>query len=99
MGPADALRAVEMIRPALTVPMHYNTMPPIVQDGDAFAAAARLPGSPPGCCGPERSWSCESGQSGYRAGRRTVPGGLLFRLDLTPGHLTAEAAGCMITIS
>ena len=39
MGPEDALRAVEMIRPALTIPMHFNTMPPIVQDGDAFAAA------------------------------------------------------------
>lgn len=36
MGPEDALRAVQMIRPALTVPMHYNTMPPIVQEPDAF---------------------------------------------------------------
>ena len=46
MGPADALRAAELIRPALTVPMHYNTMPPIVQDGDAFAAAAAAAGFP-----------------------------------------------------
>lgn len=46
MGPEDALRAVEMIRPALTIPMHYNTMPPIVQDGDAFAAAAADAGFP-----------------------------------------------------
>lgn len=46
MGPQDALRAVEMIRPALTVPMHYNTMPPIVQDGGAFAAAAAAAGFP-----------------------------------------------------
>lgn len=46
MGPADALRAVELIRPALTVPMHYNTMPPIAQDGCAFAAAAAAAGFP-----------------------------------------------------
>ena len=46
MGPEDALRAVEMIRPALTIPMHFNTMPPIVQDGDAFAAAAEAAGFP-----------------------------------------------------
>ena len=46
MGPEDALRAVEMIRPALTIPMHFNTMPPIVQDGDAFAAAAQAAGFP-----------------------------------------------------
>lgn len=46
MGPQDALRAVEMIRPALTIPMHFNTMPPIVQDGAAFAAASAAAGFP-----------------------------------------------------
>ena len=46
MGPADALRAVELIRPALTIPMHYNTMPPIVQDAEVFAAAAEAAGFP-----------------------------------------------------
>lgn len=46
MGPEDALRAVEMIRPGLTIPMHFNTMPPIVQDGDAFAAAVQAAGYP-----------------------------------------------------
>lgn len=45
MGPGDALRAAEMIRPGLVIPMHYNTMPPIVQDGAAFAAAAAAAGS------------------------------------------------------
>lgn len=44
MGPEDALRAVEMIRPGLTIPMHFNTMPPIVQDGNAFAAAVQAAG-------------------------------------------------------
>lgn len=46
MGPEDALRAVEMIRPGLTIPMHFNTMPPIVQDGNAFAAAVQAAGYP-----------------------------------------------------
>lgn len=44
MGPGDALRAVRMIRPKLTIPMHYNTMPPIVQDAEAFAAAVQANG-------------------------------------------------------
>ncbi len=39
MGPEDAVRAVKLIRPGVTVPMHYNTFPPIVQDPAAFAAA------------------------------------------------------------
>lgn len=36
MGPKDALRAVKMIAPKRVIPMHYNTMPPIVQDPDRF---------------------------------------------------------------
>lgn len=44
MGPEDALRAVELIRPGLTVPMHYNTFPLIAQDAGAFAAAAEAKG-------------------------------------------------------
>ncbi len=36
MGPKDALRAVKMIKPRLAVPMHYNTMPPIVQDPEQW---------------------------------------------------------------
>ena len=39
MGPKDALRAVKMIRPGLTIPMHYNTFPAIRQDPAAFAAS------------------------------------------------------------
>lgn len=39
MGPEDALRAAEMIRPGLVIPMHYNTFPPIRQDAASFAAA------------------------------------------------------------
>ena len=44
MGPADALRAVRMIRPALTIPMHFGTFPPIAQDPEVFAASCREAG-------------------------------------------------------
>lgn len=37
MGPADALRAVEFLRPRLVVPIHYNTFPLIEQDVNAWA--------------------------------------------------------------
>ncbi len=37
MGPEDAARAIEFIQPAIVVPMHYNTWPPIAQDAQAFA--------------------------------------------------------------
>jgi L-ascorbate metabolism protein UlaG (beta-lactamase superfamily) len=37
MGPADALRAVEFLRPRIVVPIHYNTFPVIKQDPFAWA--------------------------------------------------------------
>lgn len=37
MGPADALRAAQFIKPKLVVPCHYNTWPPIAQDGTGWA--------------------------------------------------------------
>ncbi|MGG0644754.1 metal-dependent hydrolase [Sporosarcina gallistercoris] len=36
MGPEDAAYAVELLTPKLTVPVHYNTFPPIVQDPEDF---------------------------------------------------------------
>ncbi|MCM3757475.1 metal-dependent hydrolase [Sporosarcina aquimarina] len=36
MGPEDAAHAVELLSPKLTVPIHYNTFPPIVQDPEDF---------------------------------------------------------------
>lgn len=39
MGPEDAVKAVDFIRPSVVIPCHYNTWPPIEQDGEAFAAA------------------------------------------------------------
>ena len=41
MGPEDALKALELLRPKKVVPIHYNTFPPIRQDGEAFAQRAR----------------------------------------------------------
>jgi L-ascorbate metabolism protein UlaG (beta-lactamase superfamily) len=39
MGPEDAVRAVEFIEPAVVIPCHYDTWPPIEQDAGAFASA------------------------------------------------------------
>jgi L-ascorbate metabolism protein UlaG (beta-lactamase superfamily) len=36
MGPDDAIRAIGFLNPALVIPCHYNTFPPIKQDGAAF---------------------------------------------------------------
>ncbi len=41
MGPDDALMAVEFLKPAVVIPYHYNTWPPIVQDVDAWAGRVR----------------------------------------------------------
>ena len=38
MGPDDAIRAIDLINPAMVIPCHYNTFPPIQQDGMAFKA-------------------------------------------------------------
>jgi L-ascorbate metabolism protein UlaG (beta-lactamase superfamily) len=36
MGPKDALKAAVWLKADYIVPIHYNTFPPINQDGDAF---------------------------------------------------------------
>ena len=38
MGPEDALQAVRWLAPRYVMPCHYNTFPPIVQDGARWAA-------------------------------------------------------------
>lgn len=37
MGPVDAAKAVELLRPQMVIPMHYNTFPVIEQDPEDFA--------------------------------------------------------------
>ena len=44
MGPADALEALDFLKPKLCVPMHYNTWPPIGQDAGVFAENAATRG-------------------------------------------------------
>ena len=39
MGPEEALLAARWVKTDFVVPIHYNTFPPIQQDGDAFVAA------------------------------------------------------------
>lgn len=41
MGPSDALRALELIRPAKAIPLHYDTFEVIGQDVGAWAEQAR----------------------------------------------------------
>ncbi len=41
MGPADAVAAVELLRPSRVVPIHYGTFPPIEQDAGAFRDAVQ----------------------------------------------------------
>jgi len=36
MGPADAVKAAALIKPQAVIPMHYNTMPQIIQDPEKF---------------------------------------------------------------
>ncbi len=38
MGPEDSIRAARMIKPALTIPLHYNTFPLIEVNTDDWAA-------------------------------------------------------------
>lgn len=44
MGPEDALLALDFLKPAFAVPMHYNTWPNIKQDAQAFARDAARAG-------------------------------------------------------
>lgn len=44
MGPDDAVKALEFIRPRYAVPIHYNTFPPIEQDPEVFADKASSTG-------------------------------------------------------
>lgn len=41
MGPDDAVRAVKLLSPKRVFPIHYNTWPPIAQDGPAWAARVK----------------------------------------------------------
>lgn len=41
MGPEEAVRAVQWLRPRVALPSHYNTWPPIAQDGAAWAGRVR----------------------------------------------------------
>ncbi len=41
MGPEDAAYAVELLNPKITVPIHYNTFPPIQQDPENFKALVK----------------------------------------------------------
>ncbi len=41
MGPEDAAYAVELLKPKVVVPVHYNTFPPIKQDPEHFKSLVK----------------------------------------------------------
>ncbi|ANU23687.1 metal-dependent hydrolase [Planococcus donghaensis] len=41
MGPEDAAYAVELLKPKMVVPIHYNTFPPIEQDPEHFKSLVK----------------------------------------------------------
>lgn len=41
MGVADSVEATKLLKPKRVLPCHYNTWPPIEQDGDAWAKSIR----------------------------------------------------------
>jgi L-ascorbate metabolism protein UlaG (beta-lactamase superfamily) len=44
MGPAHALKAAQFLKAKRVLPIHYNTWPPIAQDGEKFAAELKKVG-------------------------------------------------------
>lgn len=46
MGPDDALRSLELLRPKRVVPCHYDTWPPIEQDAAGWAKRCEAKGVP-----------------------------------------------------
>lgn len=52
MGPEESLRAIKLLNPALTIPVHYNTFPYIEIDVDQWAADVRNAGFSPRVMAP-----------------------------------------------
>lgn len=44
MGPEEAARALDLLRPRVAVPMHYGTFPPLVGDPQVFAREGQARG-------------------------------------------------------
>lgn len=55
MGPEEAGRTLELLRPRVAVPMHYGTFPPLTGDPQVFAAAGRAQGMDVRVLGPGES--------------------------------------------
>ena len=57
MGPQDAIRATQFLKPARVIPCHVNTWPPIAQDVDSWALQIRgKTSSEPVVLQPGQSW-------------------------------------------
>jgi L-ascorbate metabolism protein UlaG (beta-lactamase superfamily) len=47
MGPEEAARTLDLLKPKHAIPMHYGTFPPLTGDPEVFAAGARQRGVEP----------------------------------------------------
>lgn len=44
MGPEEAARALELLRPRVAIPMHYGTFPPLIGDPEVFRTLGAMRG-------------------------------------------------------
>jgi len=59
MGVEDAVYAVELLKPRIALPMHFNTFPPITVDPDAFRRGVEDGGRRARVLEPGESWTVE----------------------------------------
>jgi L-ascorbate metabolism protein UlaG (beta-lactamase superfamily) len=60
MGPEDCVTAIELLKPKVVLPSHYNTWPPIEQDANAWADTVKSKtGAAPFILNPGQSFSVE----------------------------------------
>lgn len=57
MGPDDSLTALELLRPKVVIPYHYNTWPVITVDAQAWAERVRAMGITPVVLGIDESYT------------------------------------------
>ena len=81
MGPEDAAAALDLLRPRLAVPMHYNTWPVIAQDPARFASLAAAGGHAVQVLAPGAriftAWPPAAASAAKRAGSCAITGQVL----------------------
>jgi len=62
MGIEDAIEAVRLLRPTITIPIHFNTYPPITVDAGAFVQGVAEAGFQAALLAPGESLELEEGE-------------------------------------